>query len=290
MEKKNKNLNAKEFKKLFERYNIYTLDSINILLNVVGEVEQNALVIRTFNSAYNKVYNESKDGFEGRNEYTYSDMVRNFDLTEISDNFESLNNRELGFISKLVKDGVYKLKKDQQEASIEPKLLEFIKAFDKEFILRLKPTVDILSEKEIKVFFDKYSVVELDAFTTILDYAKDYNVRDIQRVRREVYKSKYDELTNNFEVGVKPSNFKYSDIEKVNKNLSGRELKFLHAIVDSAASYLYSIQELEYAYTEVFEEFDSGYYPIKEMGVLLDSIEKEIEKRKNKAKLNRKTI
>ena len=52
MEKKNKNLNAKEFKKLFERYNIYTLDSINILLNVVGEVEQNLLVIRTFNSAY----------------------------------------------------------------------------------------------------------------------------------------------------------------------------------------------------------------------------------------------
>lgn len=138
-----------------------------------------------------------------------------------------------------------------------------------------------MNYSELKEFFNKYNIIELEAFDTIIEYSKDYNLRDIKKIKKDVYNEKYGELTKNFEVEVKPYNFKLSDISKKNKDLNETELNFLHLLVESASLYLDSVQEFDYVYKEVFEEFDSGDYPVKEMSILLDLIEEEKEKRKS---------
>lgn len=283
------NMTYEELKNFFERYNVYTLDSIHIMLNIIGENDSKR-INKAFNTAYNKKYNEEKENFEGRNEYDYITMVLNFDLLEIINNITELNEKELGFITDIVKTTMYTLREDRMEKSIEPALDEYLRAYDKEFIKRLKPTISNLTKEEIKEFFNKYNVVELEAFDTILEYTKDYNIRDIRRIKKEVYTTKYNELTNNYEAGVKPSNFRLSNIGKKNKELNNTELDFLHLLVESASLYLDSIQEFDYAYKEVFKEFDSGDYPVLEMSELLDSIEKEKDTRKDNSKEYKKAI
>ena len=276
------NMTYEELRIFFERYNVYTLDSIYIMLNIIGENDSKKKN-KAFNTAYNKKYNEEKENFEGRNEYDYITMVGNFDLIEITNNINELSDKELGFITDIVKTTMYTLREDRLEKSIEPALDEYLRAYDKEFIKRLKPAISNLTKKEIKEFFNKYNTVELEAFDTILEYTKDYNIRDIRRIKKEVYNTKYNELTNNYEVSVKPINFKLSDISKKNKELNNTELDFLHLLVESASLYLDSIQEFDYVYKEVFEEFDSGDYPVLEMSELLDSIEEEKDNRKVKS-------
>ncbi|MBQ9019084.1 MAG: hypothetical protein IJ097_02065 [Bacilli bacterium] len=276
------NMTYEELRIFFERYNVYTLDSIYIMLNIIGENDSKK-INKAFNTAYNKKYNEEKENFEGRNEYDYITMVGNFDLIEITNNINELSDKELGFITDIVKTTMYTLREDRLEKSIEPALDEYLRAYDKEFIKRLKPAISNLTKKEIKEFFNKYNTVELEAFDTILEYTKDYNIRDIRRIKKEVYNTKYNELTNNYEVSVKPINFKLSDISKKNKELNNTELDFLHLLVESASLYLDSIQEFDYVYKEVFEEFDSGDYPVLEMSELLDSIEEEKDNRKVKS-------
>ena len=275
-EKNNMKLNLKyeEIKKLFDRYNMYTLDSIDLMLKFAEGYDLDD-TNKAFINIYNKKYNEERDNLEGRNEYDYITRLKNFNIDEIIGSMEELSKEELKYLNDLVLAAVYHIKENKIESSMLPKLKEFMVYHDKELINYLKPTIDYLNEDEIKEFFNKYNVSELELFDLIFENTKSYNIKDIKKIKNEVYNDKYAELTNNFEVGVMPKGTSVEKLSLKNKLLNEKELNFFHDLVEDAASYLDSIGEFEDEYKTVCEEFDSGDYPIVAMSNLLDNIEND---------------
>lgn len=270
--KKELNLKYEEIKKLFERYDMYTLDSIDLISKFVNDYELKDTNL-AFINVYNKKYQENKDNLEGRNEYDYITRVLNFNIDEIINSMEDLSKEELKYLNDLVKSAICYIKENKIESSILPKLKEFMVYHDKELINYLKPTIDYLNEEEIKEYFNKYSVTELELYDLILENVKTYNVRDIKRIKKKVYEEKYKVLTDEFEVGMLPIGITVEVLSRKDKVLNEKELNFFHDLVEDASNYLDSIQEYENEYKEVCEEFDSGDYPVVAMSNLLDSIE-----------------
>lgn len=268
------NLKYEEIKKLFDRYNMYTLDSIDLILKFAEGYDLND-TNNAFINIYNKKYNEERDNLEGRNEYDYITRLKNFNIDEIISSMEELSKEELKYLNDLVLAAVYHIKENKIESSMLPKLKEFMVYHDKELINYLKPTIDYLNEDEIKDFFNKYNVGELELFDLIFENTKSYNIKDIKKIKNEVYNDKYAELTNNFEVGVMPKGTSVEKLSLKNKLLNENELNFFHDLVEDATSYLDSIGEFEDEYKTVCEEFDSGDYPIVAMSNLLDNIEND---------------
>ena len=63
-------MTKEELKKFFERYDIFTLDSLDILISYLNEEEQKE-IYPPFNSIYKKKYKEVEREFEGINEYDF---------------------------------------------------------------------------------------------------------------------------------------------------------------------------------------------------------------------------
>ena len=280
---KNKlNLNYNQIKNLLEKYELETLESFDVLLNCVEDYYDLEETNNAYINVYRKKYLENIEEFEGRNEYlSYGMQVNNFDITEMIDKIDELNEEELIYLNTMVNQALKCTKPDAIEAKVLPKLLEFKNVQEAKTQKKGLPTIDGLDEKDIEKLFNKYNVVELEVFLSILEYVIDYDTTQIAKIINKVYKEKYELLQSNYEVGVKPTGFKLSDLGKVNELLSEDELEFIHTMIENASMYLESIQSSEDEIKEIFEEFDSGDYPVLEMSNFLDSIEQEQEERKN---------
>lgn len=279
--KKNKlNLNYNQIRNLLDKYGLYTLDSFEILLRFVKNYDLLDTNL-AFINIYNKKYQENINNFNGRNDYDYITRIMNFDIAEIINSVDKLSQEELTYLNNLVEDAKKNIKPDSLEANILPNLSEFVYSQESKKLKSKLPTIEDLSSEDIEKLFNKYNVVELEAFISILEYVKDYNTDEIANIISKVYKEKYELLQSNFEVGAKPTNFKISDLGKINELLNDYELEFLHTMIESASMFLDSVQEFEDEYKEISEEFDSGDYPVLEMSKLLDSIEQEQTSRKN---------
>ena len=208
-------------------------------------------------------------------------QVNNFDITEIIDKIDELNEEELIYLNTMVNQALRCTKPDAIEAKVLPELLEFKNAQENKNEKTGLPTIDNLTNEEIEDLFNKYDVVEVETFASILKFAVDYDTTEIAKVIEKVYKEKYELLQANYKVGVKPNNFKISDLGKVNELLTENELEFLHTMIENAAMYLDSVETSEHIYKEVVEGFVSQNYPAFEMAKFLDYIEQEQEERKN---------
>ena len=131
-----------------------------------------------------------------------------------------------------------------------------------------KEKIDINIE-ELEVFFNKYNLIELESFNLIFEYCYDYDITDVLQMARKVYKEKYTECTDEFEVPIRHITFKPSDIKNKNNLLNDEELKFLYTLTESAVMCLESIEHFD-----VTDE-------LIDLSILNESINEEIEKRNN---------
>lgn len=280
---KNKlNLNYDQIKNLLDKYELETLESFDVLLNCVEDYYDLNETNNAYINVYRKKYLENIEEYEGRNEYlSYGMQVNNFDITEMIDKIDELSEDELIYLNTMVNQALKCTKPDAIEAKVLPELLEFRNAQENKTEKNELPTIDGLSSKDMEDLFNKYDVVELEVFASILKFVVDYDTTEIAKVIEKVYKEKYELLQANYKVGVKPTNFKISDLGKVNELLTENELEFLHTMIENAAMYLDSVETSEHIYKEIFEGFVSQNYPTFEMAKFLDSIEQEQEERKN---------
>ena len=85
MKKDKKLLSYEEEKKLFDKFSLDTLDSIDLLYDAAEQESSTS-----FSVIFDKKYEEevNKGNFEGRNEITRGTRIDNFDITEITDKFD----------------------------------------------------------------------------------------------------------------------------------------------------------------------------------------------------------
>lgn len=263
-------------KKLFNRYDIYTLDSIDLIYDMIGE---NTPI--GFNIIFDKKYEENRDNFEGRNEYTYGTRVDNFNISEIINSLKDLSDEEFAYITKPILKVISKgIEKSEEIAPILPKLVEFQASQSNEVAKRFTPIYKEMLLKDIKSFFFKFSTATLENFDSILDYTNHEQLDDIKRVRDEAYESIKRKYRNNPVASLSNTdNFKFYMFAGNLDKLNDLELDFFHDLVENASMYLDCIQEYSDYYKEEIEDFNLEEYPIKEMHELLDAIKKEESKR-----------
>lgn len=141
-----------------------------------------------------------------------------------------------------------------------------------------------LSKEELEIFFNKYSIIELESFSKIFELVHDYEMKEVLEVSRKVYKEKYDKCFEEYEAPVRHYNYSVLDITKKNDLLNDKELKFLSTIVENAAMFLSSIQSNSDAYKQVIEDFSCSEYGNEKIYELEYILSEEMEKRKNNTK------
>ena len=131
-----------------------------------------------------------------------------------------------------------------------------------------KETID-MSMDDLEIFFNKYNIIELESFNLIFEYVYDYEISNILEAAKKVHNQKYKECADDFEIAVRHTSFKPSDIKNKNSLLTDKELDLLYKLTDSAVMCLDSI-----------ETFDVEAERI-DLSILNDSVSDEISKRKN---------
>lgn len=245
-------MTKEELKKLFEKYDLFTLDSLNILIGYLDE-SQIKEVYPIFKRVYQEKYKMMEKEFEGINEYDFHDKVLNFDIQDIIDGIESLNKNELNFLDNIVSTALSKIdKKNEVNYKINYCLIKYQEesnAYHK-YTIYSKNTIDSnMTDEELKKFFDKYNVIELEHFITLFDNARfDFNVYRLYKIYKMVSNNKdiYKEYPTSDKYYEALEQSKISDLKYKNKLLNNKELKFLYTLVDSASDFLSFVNNCNY--------------------------------------------
>lgn len=279
----NLNMNKNEIVKLFNKYNLNTLESIDVLLSYVKEYNLDDTNV-AYKRVYQEKYEESRNVFESMNEYDFINKLINFDLIEVMDNAGSLSEKEIIFLQKIIEDSLKNIvNRTELEGNVISKLVDCKNVITDQLVLSEEYEVDKLSDVEIEKLFNKYSINELDVLGSVFKYVKDYDLSNTLKIAEKIYNKKYEECVNNYEVPIE--NYRAIDIANKNHLLSAKELKYLHTLVDNASFYLLEIRSDAYEYEDVIDDFDVNSYPVKFMFDFEQSLKMEIENRKQSHKV-----
>ena len=105
-----------------------------------------------------------------------------------------------------------------------------------------------MSNKELEIFFNKYNILELDAFKVIMQYVYDYEKEEIEKILNSVKNNK----EQNYKEVCFKEEFNLSNITDKNDLLNDKELVFLYKVVNDALLCLSSIKHMDVEY-EIIE-------------------------------------
>lgn len=121
-----------------------------------------------------------------------------------------------------------------------------------------------MSNKELEIFFNKYNILELDAFKVIMQYVFVYKKESLNEILDYIQNNKkYNDIIDTS----KKENFSLSDIKNKNGILSDKELMFLYKIIFDVSNCLDSIKHIDVEYES------------REVSDIESSLYEEIEKR-----------
>ena len=123
-----------------------------------------------------------------------------------------------------------------------------------------------MSSKELEIFFDKYNILELDAFKVIMQYVFVYKKESLNEMLDYIQNNKkYNDIIYTY----KKENFSLSDIKNKNGILSDKELMFLYKIIFDVSNCLDSIKHInvEYESREVSDIESSLYEEIEKRNI-----------------------
>lgn len=104
-----------------------------------------------------------------------------------------------------------------------------------------------MSNKELEVFFNKYNILELNAFKVIMQYVYDYEKEEIEIILNSVKNNK----EQNYKEVCFKEEFNLSNITYKNDLLNDKELVFLYKIVNDALLCLSSIKHMDVEYETI---------------------------------------
>lgn len=104
-----------------------------------------------------------------------------------------------------------------------------------------------MSNKELEIFFNKYNILELDAFKVIMQYVYDYEKEEIEKILNSVKNNK----EQNYKEVCFKEEFNLSNITYKNDLLNDKELVFLYKIVNDALLCLSSIKHMDVEYETI---------------------------------------
>lgn len=121
-----------------------------------------------------------------------------------------------------------------------------------------------MSNKELEIFFNKYNILELDAFKVIMQYVFVYKKESLNEILDYIQNNKkYNDIIDTS----KKENISLSDIKNKNGILSDKELMFLYKIIFDVSNCLDSIKHIDVEYES------------REVSDIESSLYEEIEKR-----------
>ena len=279
--KKNLNMNYDEIKKLFNKFNINTLESIDVLLSCVSEYNLNETNLAYLN-VYKDKYEKNIEKYNGINEYDNICKIKNFNLAEIKNNIVLLNEKELIYLQMLIDDALNNI---SDKDTLKSKIIPILKNCKYNInIQQLMSESFCLNSYELEDFFNKYDIIELDIINIILDNVKEPSLENVLKIMNKVYSEKLVTERYQYDSLMKKSDYSLQPFLEKNKLLSDKELLFLYQLVNDASDFLSNIIENADSYKKEMEDFTINDYPIDEIYNIKKSLEMEIENRKESQK------
>lgn len=259
-------MTIEELKKLFEKYDLFTLDSLDVLINYLDESEKER-ILPVFNNVYRKKYKTIEEEFEGINEYDNINKLLNFDIKDIINSIDKLNKKELEFLNHITKTANSKVSRTEK---LNDKMHDDIVKFQEEsdayekYSRHSNPLADDFTDEELETYLKKYSIPDLKQFNKLLDLSSyEWNVLRLYKAyKKEIdNRSIYDEYNTEYDYQEALSKSKISDL--INNKLTKKELHLLQKLVDTASMVL-----------------DSEYEDdTRELDILENSIIKKLQKK-----------
>lgn len=123
-----------------------------------------------------------------------------------------------------------------------------------------------MSNKELEIFFNKYNILELDAFKVIMQYVFVYKKESLNEILDYIQNNKkYNDIIDISKKEI----FSLSDMKNKNGILSDKELMFLYKIIFDVSNCLDSIKHInvEYESREVSDIESSLYEEIEKRNI-----------------------
>ena len=159
---------------------------------------------------------------------------------------------------------------------------------EKEQIVYIGEKVQMTKE-ELKKFFSKYNVVELEAFNILFDCNKDNDINGVFNAYRKIYNKKYEEVRDDYDGIARHYIITVLDLTYNQQLLSDKELQFLKELVEPASMYFDTLNTIYNNYNGPKEEL--GFNPTREVediAKLETTIENEISRRNANQKIKQK--
>lgn len=122
------NLLDQEIIELFNKLNLETLDSLDIIMPFVKKYDTEYINI-ALKIVANKKYQQrvNEDYYEPRNEYQETE----YDISEIVDNFDSFNDEEQYFLNFIIQDAICNMPDNNYLANVKPLLVfDYLKIYN----------------------------------------------------------------------------------------------------------------------------------------------------------------
>lgn len=263
------NMKYEELVNFYDSYKFDTVSTLEVLLRYVKKYDtilDKSVCSEISQKKYSILCEEGY--FEGSNEYP-----DDLDLSEIRKSINYLYDNELVYLKKILEEFIVNAPKGLKEY-MQDDINSIINKIDNK--LRGIVEDEELSKEELRQFFNKYNIIELQEMNTIFKYVNDYDIKDALAIRHEVCINKFEDCKKLFELPVKPKGFTLLSLTKKNNLLTDKELNYLYQLVSNASFYLSTIRE----YTYEFVDIDEKEYPIDIVNKLESILYEENEKRK----------
>ena len=270
---KNKSLlEFEDEKKLYEKFSVDTLESLDTLFYYVLD-EKTPI---SFNIVFQKKYDENADNYNGREETTEKMLLDNFDISEITNSLKYLSDNEFEVISKPICKAISITIPSETNTKLAQELIEFEQAHQEEIVKRITPIYKDMLQKDIKNLFSKFSIGGLEFFDNILNYVDHERIDDIKRAKNEALENKYKKYKGNVTT-ISDANkvFNLTQFKSSFPALTDLELEFLYGLVEEAALYLNCIKDYSDYYKDEIEGFDINNYPINEVNEIFTLLRQE---------------
>ena len=280
-----KRLNAKEIKDVFRRYDINTLETISVLLDLNKKTSKTTR--KAFKSVYLDKLAEDAVGYDQREESSIIDKLLNFDLSEITEDFNSLTNEQMNFIYEIVSEAAVKLEQIHKMSDIAISQTEDFLGKYSEKVLSPLPvdeySVDNYSEEEMLSMLDKLNLNELKLLERLLVYVPSYNLNKFAKCFIEIKESKEEECIETQTIPTYPSLEQgiiglKGCISRFNEN----ELSMFELFTADAYDYLISMEAMNFSDEDEEETVREMTSDINAVASLESAVFAELEKKSKK--------
>lgn len=274
-------IKTSSFKKLLNRYDYETLDSISFMIENNSDYKNSKVWYLLKIIMLDKYVDNYKEYNKKGKDMSYYRRVKDFDISEVVSTLHLLSPKKQDFLFDIASESLERFSKNEDYyAPVINGINKLMDQYSEIMTNRSNEyTVDDdFDIDELNTFFQKYSLSELEDLAYIFNYTNGLDTERMYKVYKKMVNEKYFEYAQNNGFPILNNSLDIQALAAKNTFLTDKELEMFGKLVETSFMCLDSIIHMNVAYEK------------QEIGILLDTIESDLQVRKEMNKYGPKVI